>query len=285
MPFLWNHIARQGQIYGNRLKRSEAKLTNGHNFSYPGYGETLCGFADPRINSNNKVPNPNVTVLEWLHRKPKFRNRVAAFAAWDVFPSIFNAERCGFTVNAGYDRLDGMRANRRLALLNNLKAEIPRRWGGEPYDALTFHTALEYLKAKKPKLLFLSLGETDEWAHAGNYAEYLDAARRVDSYLKTIWETTQSMRQYRGKTTLIVAVDHGRGNAPEGWKHHGAQVKGSEYVWMAFLGPDTPSLGERANASLVTQNQLTATLAALLGQDYQAEVSNAGSPIAGVIRP
>ncbi|MGI8992391.1 MAG: hypothetical protein ACR2I2_22775, partial [Bryobacteraceae bacterium] len=41
-------------------------VTNGLNFSYPGYSETLCGFADPRIKSNDKVPNPNVTVLEWL---------------------------------------------------------------------------------------------------------------------------------------------------------------------------------------------------------------------------
>jgi hypothetical protein len=56
----------------------------------------LCGFADPRIASNDKIPNPNVTVLEWLHNKPEFRGKVAAFGAWDTFPAIFNAERPGF---------------------------------------------------------------------------------------------------------------------------------------------------------------------------------------------
>ncbi|MGI8992220.1 MAG: phosphoglyceromutase, partial [Bryobacteraceae bacterium] len=66
MPFLWSVIARSGQIYGNRDLGSDAYVTNGLNFSYPGYSETLCGFADPRIKSNDKVPNPNVTVLEWL---------------------------------------------------------------------------------------------------------------------------------------------------------------------------------------------------------------------------
>jgi hypothetical protein len=30
---------------------------------------------------------------------------VAAFGAWDAFNGIFNRERCGFTVNAGYDPL------------------------------------------------------------------------------------------------------------------------------------------------------------------------------------
>ena len=43
-----------------------ARVTNGHNFSYPGYNELLSGRADPRIDSNDKKPNPNVTVLEWL---------------------------------------------------------------------------------------------------------------------------------------------------------------------------------------------------------------------------
>jgi hypothetical protein len=86
MPFFWNVIAKNGQIYGNRDRGSDAYVTNNLNFSYPGYSETLCGFADPRINSNEKIPNPNVTVLEWLSRKPAYKNRTAAFAAWDVEP-------------------------------------------------------------------------------------------------------------------------------------------------------------------------------------------------------
>lgn len=86
MPFLWSVMAKQGQVYGNRDAGSEAFVTNGLNFSYPGYNETLCGFPDPRINSNDKVPNPNVTVLEWLHAKPAFKDQIAAFGAWDTFP-------------------------------------------------------------------------------------------------------------------------------------------------------------------------------------------------------
>jgi hypothetical protein len=49
MPFLWNVVAKEGQIYGDRDKHSEAFVTNGLNFSYPGYSETLCGFADPKV--------------------------------------------------------------------------------------------------------------------------------------------------------------------------------------------------------------------------------------------
>ncbi len=62
------------------------QVTNPHWFSYPGYSEILTGFVEPSITSNDKVPNPNVTVLEWLHRQPAFKEKVAAFGSWDVFP-------------------------------------------------------------------------------------------------------------------------------------------------------------------------------------------------------
>ncbi len=283
MPFLWSVIAKSGQIYGNRDQRSEAYVTNGLNFSYPGYSETLCGFADPRINSNDKVPNPNVTVLEWLNRKPDYRGKVAAFGAWDVFPFIFNEPRAGFLVNASYDPLTAIPLSPQLELLNQLKAEAPRVWPDEAFDDVTFHTALEYLKSARPKVMYLSLGETDDWAHGGLYAEYLTSAHRVDSYLKTLWETVQSIPEYRGKTTLIFSPDHGRGEAPVDWKSHGEKIPDSKYIWMAFLGPDTRPLGERANVQAVTQNQIAATLAALLGEDYAGQTLKAGKPISDLL--
>jgi hypothetical protein len=186
MPFFWGVMAKQGQIYGNRKISSDAYVTNGLNFSYPGYSETLCGFADPRVDSNDKKLNPNVTVLEWLAAKPAFKDRIAAFGAWDTFPFILNAERSRIPVNAGYDPLTSIPITSRLDLLNRLKAELPRVWEGEPFDAMTVETTMEYLKARKPRVLYLSLGETDEWAHGGNYAEYLNSAHRADAYLKEL---------------------------------------------------------------------------------------------------
>jgi hypothetical protein len=283
MPFLWTVFAKNGQIYGNRNLGSDAHVTNTMFFSYPGYNETLCGFPDDaRINSNDKNPNPNVTVLEWLHRKPAYRGKVAAFAAWDTFGAIFNSARAGFPVNVGYEPLKAGPTTPQIELLNRLKVET-HAWNAEPFDPFTFHTALEYLKQRKPRVLFLSLGETDEWAHEGKYSEYLGAARRVDQYLKELWDTVQSIPQYRGTTTLIFSPDHGRGEAPVQWKSHGQKVPDSKYMWMAFLGPDTRALGERSKIEAVTQNQIAATLAALLGEDYAAEVPKAGKAIADVL--
>jgi hypothetical protein len=284
MPFLWQVVAKQGQIFGNREKGSDAYVTNGMFFSYPGYNETLCGFPDDaRIHSNDKVPNPNVTVLEWLNNKPAFHDQIAVFGAWDMIPYVVNPDRSHIAANAGYDPLDNIPATPELRLLNRLKAETPRVWGDESFDAIPFYTAIEYLKAKKPSVLYLSLGETDDWAHAGQYLEYLDSAHRVDSYLKALWDLFQSMPEYRGNTTLIFSPDHGRGKAPHKWKDHGQKIPESKYVWMAFLGPDTQPLGERSNIPAVTQSQIAATLAAFLGENYVADVPKAGKPIADVL--
>jgi hypothetical protein len=284
MPFLWNVVAKEGQIYGNRAKGSDAFVTNGKNFSYPGYSEALCGFPDPRINSNDKIPNPNATVLEWLNHFPEYRGQVAAFGAWDVIASVFNPARSGLVANAGWDIFNAMPATPRLDLLNELKAETPRFWDDEPFDAIPFYTAIEYLKQRKPKVLYISLGETDNWAHAGRYGDYLDAAHRVDEYLGKLWTTLQEMPEYRGHTTLIVSIDPGRGDAPTAWKDHGQKIPDSKYIWLAFLGPDTPALGERSGIAPITQSQIAATLAAFVGKNYTNAVPQAGKPIQDALK-
>ena len=93
MPFFWGTIAKQGVLYGNRSLGSEVNLRNTEWFSYPGYNEILTGAADANITSNDKIPNKNVTVLEWVNQQPDFQGSVAAFASWDVFPYIINEPR------------------------------------------------------------------------------------------------------------------------------------------------------------------------------------------------
>jgi len=277
MPFFWQVISREGQLHGNKTLGSSVTVTNKLNFSYPGYNETLTGYVDPKVNSNDKIPNQNKTVFEWLNSLPQFNGSVAAFGAWDVFPSIFNVERCGFPVNAGYEPFTLLPGNPVIDAMNALKRDMPRRWGGEPYDAITFQTAMEYLKVKKPKVFFLSLGETDEWAHEGEYDRYLDSAQMSDRLFGELWSTVQKMPEYRGKTTLIIATDHGRGGAPRGWESHGANIGGAEDIWLAVLGPDTPALGE-IKSSKVTQSQIAATIAKALGKNYSQVQPRAAVP-------
>src|SRR6185436_638664 len=107
----------------------------------------------------------------------------------------------GFPVNSAHDKATQSGGSQRMTLLNELRADT-RVWDEDVLDAFPFHSAMEHLRAQKPRVLFLSLGETDTWAHAGNYANYLHAAHRADRFLKRLWETLQSMPEYQGKTSL-----------------------------------------------------------------------------------
>jgi hypothetical protein len=284
MPFLWEVFSSQGQIFGNRDLGSDSDVKNHERFSYPGYNETLTGVPDDRhFHSNRNIPNPNMTVLEWLNKKPEFQGKVAAFGAWAVFDGIFNRERCGFLVNSGYNGIDEGSRSPQLELLNTLKEKSPRVWFDESFDLLPFYTAMEYLKLKKPRVLFIGLGETDNWAHMGSYPEYLNAVHRDDQYLREVWTLLQSMPEYRDQTTLIVLPDHGRGSGGLFWKLHALPVPGAGQTWMAFLGPDTPPIGERSMTAPVTESQIAATIAAALGEDYNTDVAKAGKPIGDVL--
>ena len=49
------------------------------------------------------------------------------------------------------------------------------------------------------------------------------------------------------------------------------------------MGPDTPARGERTLSAPVTESQVAATMAALLGEDYDASVPKAGRPILDIL--
>ena len=90
------------------------------------------------------------------------------------------------------------------------------------------------------------------------------------------------MPEYRDSTTIIFTADHGRGNGAK-WSDHGAAIPESRETWFAVIGPDTAAFGERSDAMDITQTQFAATLAALLGEDFQASEPRAGAPIDDVL--
>jgi bisphosphoglycerate-independent phosphoglycerate mutase (AlkP superfamily) len=144
---------------------------------------------------------------------------------------------------------------------------------------------LDYVRTGKPRVLFVGYGETDNWAHQGRYDLVLDSAHRFDHFVEQLWNTMQSMPQYRGTTTFIITTDHGRGSGLTEWKEHGIEEKGSENIWIAVMGPDTPPLGERSHVATVTQAQIAATLAAFMGKDYPAAEPKAAPAILSVLAP
>lgn len=285
LPFVWGTIATRGVLYGNQDQGSIASITNTMKFSYPGYNEILTGVFDPRIDSNDYPPNPNVTVFEWLARKPAYQGKVAALATWDAFRRIFNRERAGIDVIDGWDPpfRGALAATPRAEMINEFYRTTSRLWENNAFDAHMHAATKAYLRARQPRVLFVGYGETDEWAHSGMYDMVLQSAHRVDGFIADLWNTMQAMPQYRGTTTFLITTDHGRGDGPTKWRDHGRDVDGAENIWIAAIGPDTPAQGAVANVARVTQSQIAATVAALLGEDYRKDVPKAGAPLDGVL--
>jgi len=283
MPFLWGTISKKGQIYGNRNYNNKVNVSNNFWFSYPGYNEILTGIIrDKKIFANSKTYNPNVTVFEYLNSTSSFQNKVAAFGSWELFPYIFNDQRCGFMVNAGNQPLNHDQLDEREMELNQRLSHAKSPWACIRPDTFTYCFALEYMKKFIPSLVFISFGETDEYGHDGNYRGYLEAIKRTDQYIENIWNFVQSNEHYRNKTTIIITTDHGRGYLlRNSWKRHGRCFLGSGQTWLAVMGPEINPT-EVKTSGQVQSNQLASTIAALLKTSYNL-YSNCGKPILQVM--
>jgi bisphosphoglycerate-independent phosphoglycerate mutase (AlkP superfamily) len=129
--------------------------------------------------------------------------------------------------------------------------------------------AREYLKKFRPKVLYIAFDETDDFAHGGLYDQYLMSAHAQDAMIADLWKTVQSLPQYRDKTTMLITVDHGRGDSVKRqWRDHGENIPEASGIWIAAMGPDTKATGEQKDAGQLYQRQMAGTIAALLGLPF-----------------
>ena len=278
LPYLWSTFAERGMVLGNPAKNSSVAVTNAFRVSYPGYSEILTGRAqDAAIRGNDKIQNPTETVLEFVRRKLNLpKNKVALFASWDVFPFIGESRPGSIFINAGYQKDTGSPT---MQELSRLQKEALTPWDSVRHDYITFNMAMDYMKREKPRLMYISLGETDDWAHDRRYDRVVSSIQYFDSALERIGAFIEATPEYRGSTTVIVTSDHGRGSTAEDWNGHGAKVAGADKIWLAMMGPDTPARGEVSNSEPVFQRDVAPTILKLLGIDPKEYTGALGKPI------
>jgi len=269
MPFFWNTLMREhGWIAGHAAIGSRVQVRNRHRFSYPGYAELLTGRPrEDTVTSNALIQNPHPTVLEFVRAQLNLpRSKVAAFGSWDRFMRIPEHTPGSITINAGFmpfaDDTPG------IVALNAIQAQA-RTWREERFDAFTAAFALRYLERERPRLLYVGLGDTDEWAHSGRYVDMLEGMALADDFLRTLWEWLQSDPEYRDNTLIIITTDHGRGRTAEDWRHHGPDIDGAQDIWLALAGSGQTLRGELRDAPTLYLEQVGATIAAGFGLDLR----------------
>ncbi len=273
LPFLWSTIEQKGQIYGNRNLGNKVDVANNYWFSYPGYNEIFTGHPDTAINTNDYKANPNTTVLEFFNHQPKYKNKVAAFGAWNAFSRILNEEKSGVPVIDGFKKPSKTNSSTTAKLIGDMLENSYKPFGeAECLDVFTHYAAMDYLQTKKPKVVYIAYGETDEWAHAGQYRDYLNAANLVDKWIESIWNYVQSSPQYKNKTALFITTDHGRGDAIKTeWTSHNNKIVGANEIWFAVMGPTIKAKGEVKIREQFYQQQFAQTMANLLGLTFKCE--------------
>jgi hypothetical protein len=241
LPFFWQVIARKGQLAGNRQLNNKVNVANLYKISYPGYQEMLTGRAPAGLNPNWAINSKMPTVLETANQKDVYKGKVVAFCSWNILPYILREKESGIPVNAGYEAVT--EENDQMGtIINRVQSTLPIEHTRN--DLLTFVAAKNYLQQSHPKIMFLGLGETDEYAHRGNYDQYLMKAHQFDQLLADLWYFVQNDPFYKNNTTFIITTDHGRGSRPQKWGTHGFWVKGSGEIWTAMIGPDVQAYGE-----------------------------------------
>lgn len=212
-PRFWSTLAGQGVVFG------DAEISNGAELSLPAYESIFAGFKQP-CPDNDCARVPVETFPERLKRELGLAAaQVAAVASWPKIELAFSHAAGAVAADAG-------------------------QGGATRDDAETFPRALDYLRAQKPRFLFISLNDADEWAHKGDYPKYLETLRRYDAWLADLTAALDGLGDYGKNTTLIVTTDHGRGVLWD-WKNHGHRPW-ARRVWLYARGPRVPKNGVRA---------------------------------------
>lgn len=247
LPFVWNTVEKQGQLYGNGVYGNTVKCVNPYRASFPGYSEMFTGKADMRMHSKRRKENPNRNILEALEATAAFDDKVAVFSSWHAFPLILGKSRTSLTFGGAYT-IDHKNTN----------------------DTLTLNMAFDYLKKERPRVLLISLNGTDAHAHGGRYDLYLKSAYAADRYIARIWDWIQTTEEYKDNTTLFITTDHGRGQFPRsGWKVHGVFAPRSRKTWMVVMGPGVRATGEQKGKRKYFQKQIASTLGQLMGIAFE----------------
>lgn len=275
---MMSKLSLSGLALGDRDSGSEMTVSNPSLISLPAYQSILTGLTQNCFsNSCSRVPVKTLSESLIDHLKLE-KEKVATFASWSKI-SLAAEHQPGYTtVNTGISKLQDKWEDSELESLNN--AQFNDESSGETrIDKDTMQLALWYLKKHQPRFLYISLNDSDDFAHADKYPEYIGQLHQYDDFIETLYKTLEGMGEYGKATTLLITTDHGRGNHNK-WTDHGNSNPESKYIWLAAI---SPSFKTKLSTQKVYQhNDLTPTILSIMGVETLS-CEECGKPIAELV--
>jgi hypothetical protein len=256
----------------------EIVATDAQLISMPGYLEIFAGHPDPACDSNECARSPSHTFVDDLIDSGG-SGEAAVVASWPNIARAAAADPSRLLVTAGRHRVEGgalLRSDEATAALLDGSARARAFPGQGDYrpDAITAKLALRVLETRRPRFLFVGLGDADEYGHRNDYRSYLEAIHASDGFLGDLFATLDGMGARGRHTTVLVTTDHGRAYA---FKDHGARYPESARVWLLAGGGDVPGHGLVTASRRHTLSEVAPTVRALLG------VHAEGTPMAELL--
>jgi predicted AlkP superfamily pyrophosphatase or phosphodiesterase len=210
--------------------------------SMPGYAELLTGTAEHGC-VNNDCPG---ALRPTLFNDAFFENEsCAAFSSWGPIARHFAAPvSCHLTTSFGRESTSD----------SSFRRVIKHDAAAYRNDSDTGAQVLLHLADNLPRLMFVSMGDTDECAHDNKRDAFELAMEQADSMLGR-W-----LEAYRNEDVLtIVTTDHGRS---EGFRDHGAVYPESKHTW-AVVAHSKRKVSARRSEGYA--RDLTSSLRSVLG--------------------
>jgi hypothetical protein len=214
-------------VYASILSKTSESLA-------PGYGKDYAA---------NVVEPPTIprATAEQMERKMQY---AAATGSSDA--EIEAVQSCAkLARTTSRIATQGLRSKEARAFLDSQYAKWKAGAGSTSHDAFLAELAIACMKTYAPNVIAVDFGEID-CAHYGSWSRYVEAIRRTDELTWRLWQATEKLAQYRGRTLTLILPDHGRElDRPNHWGfiHHsdfytnqGAD-EGCRRIWMVAVGP------------------------------------------------
>lgn len=253
--------------------------------SLPGYLEIMTGRVQRSCFTNQCDPTTETTIADEVRALPDSKlEDVAVISSWEVIDRAASKDGSQIVVSAG--RHGGV--NRHKVRVNDaakkafdegeLSVPFPGGYDYRP-DRFTAPLALAYVAEKKPRFLFVGLGDPDEYGHGNDYGRYLESLTAADRFLGALFEQLDGMGDYGKNATVLVTSDHGRA---KDFRNHGKAPE-SGRTWLLAAGAGIPVRGA---IPLIEQRRLAdiaPTIRVLLGLPA-VEGEGAGQPLGPILQ-
>jgi hypothetical protein len=280
MPHLHALVADHGAALGAPGHGPPISASGPNFVSLPGYTEIFTGRRVHECANNDCAPTQTPTVMDQARAMSTRPGDIAVFSSWQKIERAASVDPATLVFSSGRYRashVDLLRDDEisRHWLEEGARADAFPGYNDFRPDRFTAALALRYLETRRPRLMFLGLGEPDEYAHRDDYAGYLASLRASDATLGELIDVLRRMGARGEHTTVIVTADHGRGRD---YRVHGRAFPESGRVWLVAAGRGIEARGYAQALRPHRLADIAPTVRALL--ELRADVAPAaGAPL------